>query len=351
MSNERKTPAVVCPRTKSSLSAQEGFLCAAGGGRYPVVMDIPVMLPLDAAATIGVAEQSRRMAMEVAEGARAADDFFPETIGLSPADLAAARADWAQGSWKIDPAASHLVAAAGGFMYKHLQGKLEEYPIPVFPAALQRGMRVLDVGCNWGRWSLSAARAGAEVTGIDPSLGAVAAMRRVARQLGLSVNGVVGDARYLPFPDDTFDVAYSYSVLQHFSKDDARAAFAEMARVLRPGGMLLVQMPLKTGVRCLQHQLRRGFREPRNFEVRYWSVSELKKALRGRFEDVRVFVDCFFGIGIRAEDAPLMPTHLKLVVAASEVLRKASAVFTPLVHVADSVFVAASKPIRPPAGS
>ncbi len=343
MNNEDKSPALVCPRTKSSLTAKEGFLCAADGARYPVVMDIPVMLPVDTTATIGVAEQSRRVAREVADGARSADDFFPETIGLSPADLAAARTDWARGSWKIDPAASHLVAAAGGFMYKHLQGKLEEYPVPTFPAELQRGMRVLDVGCNWGRWSLSAARAGAEATGIDPSLGAVAALRRVARQLGLPVNGVVGDARYLPFPDDTFDVAYSYSVLQHFSTDDARAAFAEMARVLKPGGMLLVQMPLKTGFRCLQHQLRRGFREPRNFEVRYWTVAELKSALRGRFEDVCVLVDCFFGIGIRPDDARLMPPHLKAIMFGSEVLRKASGVFAPLVHVADSVFVRGTK--------
>jgi hypothetical protein len=102
-------------------------------------------------------------------------------------------------------------------------------------------------------------------------------------------------------------------------------------------------MPQKMGVRCLQHQLKRGFREPRDFEVRYWSVGELRRTLEGRFEDLQFSVDCFFGIGIRAEDAPLMPAHLKLVVAASEVLRQASAVFTPLVHVADSVFVKGSK--------
>lgn len=315
------------------------FLVSDDGARYPVAGGIAVMLPEDTTTTIGVAKESRQVALEVAAGRREAGDFFLETIGLSPQDRKAAEADWLKGHREIDPAASHLVAAAGGFMYKHLQGKLAGYPIPVFPMDLSPGARVLDVGCNWGRWSLAAARAGAVPTGIDPSLGAVAAMHRVARQLDLKVQGVVGDARYLPFPDETFDVAYSYSVLQHFSKEDARAAFAEMGRVLKPGGTLLVQMPLKMGIRCLQHQLKRGFREPKDFEVRYWSIGELRRALQGRFDQIGFVVDCFFGIGIRPEDAPLMPPHLKLVVGASEVLRKASAAFTPLVHVADSVFV------------
>lgn len=334
---------LVCPRTHERLSSDGNELISPSGARYPVVEEIPVMLTGEAKATIGVADLSLRTAREIVAGREAGDGFYLQTIGLSPKDREAAQADWERGGWKVDPAASHLVAAAGGFMYKHLQGKLPDYPIPEFPMKLGSGDKVLDVGCNWGRWSLAAARCGAMVTGIDPSLGAVAAMRRVAKQLGIKVRGVVGDARSLPFAANSFDVVYSYSVLQHFAKDDARAAFAEMARVLKPGGTLLVQMPLKTGIRCLQHQLRRGFREPVNFEVRYWSIGELRRALAPLLERPRFFVDCFFGIGIRPEDASLMTQGLKVVVGASEFLRRFSMVFPPLVHVADSVFVSATK--------
>jgi len=335
---------MICPRTREPLSTSDGWLSSPGGARYPCVDGIPVLLDEDSRATIGIAEQSLRVARDIAATGIPRDGLYLETIGLSPADREGVRRDWEAGMREVDPAASHLVAAAGGFMYKHMQGRLSRYPIPVFPADIVPGARVLDVGCNWGRWSLAAAQLGGDVTGIDPSLGAVAAMKRVATQLNLRVSGVVGDARRLPFPDNSFDVVYSYSVIQHFSKDDARDAFAEMARVLRPGGTFLVQMPLKTGVRCLQHQLARGFREPKDFEVRYWSIGELRRTVTPLVSSPRFFVDCFFGIGIRPEDAGLMPGYLKIVIGASEALRMASRWLKPLVHVADSVFVAAEKP-------
>src|SRR5207244_2994529 len=78
---------------------------------------------------------------------------------------------------------------------------LTRYPIPAFPLGPGEGRSVLDVGCNWGRWTVAAARAGYRATGVDPKEKAVAAARRVAEQLGLGADYVVGDARNLPFPD------------------------------------------------------------------------------------------------------------------------------------------------------
>jgi len=67
--------------------------------------------------------------------------------------------------------------------------------------------------------------------GIYPSLDALRAARRVAAQLQVRAGFVVGDARALPFAAGTFDVAFSYSVLQHFDKVDARDSlvFSEVA--------------------------------------------------------------------------------------------------------------------------
>ena len=66
-----------------------------------------------------------------------------------------------------------------------------------------------------GRWSIAAARKGFSVVGIDPSLGAVMAARRIAKELNLDIKYLVADGRFLPFRERQFKVAYSYSVLQH----------------------------------------------------------------------------------------------------------------------------------------
>lgn len=243
----------------------------------------------------------------------------------------------------IDPVAAHLVAATNGIMYKHLIGRLDRYPIPRLPLPPGGGRRLLDVGCSWGRWTLAAHAAGYDAVGIDPSLGAVLAARRVAAQAGVPARYLVGDARYLPFAAGTFDTAYSYSVIQHFSRDDAGRAVGEIGRVLRPGGTAKVQMPTRFGVRCLYHQARRGFRDGRGFEVRYWTGRALQRLFGEAVGPAALEADCYFGIGLQASDAALMPPSLQRVLRASETLKSASRQWRPLVGIADSVFVQSTK--------
>ena len=73
-------------------------------------------------------------------------------------------------------------------------------------------------------------------------------------------------------------------------------------------------MPTRLGLRCLYHQARRGFRDGRGFEVRYWSLPALRR-LFGTIGRSRVEVDCYFGIGLQRADAPLMTPRLKRVLA------------------------------------
>ena len=54
---------------------------------------------------------------------------------------------------------------------------------------------------------------------------------------------VVGDGRHLPFRNETFDVVFSYSVLQHLSRGNVQRALSEMRRVLTSGGRAVVEMP------------------------------------------------------------------------------------------------------------
>jgi SAM-dependent methyltransferase len=211
------------------------------------------------------------------------------------------------------------------------------------------GGLLLDVGCNWGRWSFAAAAAGFRAVGIDPQLGAVVAASRVARQMGWgNASFICADARFLPFGENTFDAAFSYSVLQHFSHGNVRLTVDEISRICRPGGKIMVQMPRKLGIRTLYQQIRRGFRPARGFDVRFWSDRELRRAFGSRFAQVESSIDCFFGIGLQAADRDLMPSHLAFLISVSEALRRLAATVPWLKYLADSVYVSAAGKIPIP---
>jgi SAM-dependent methyltransferase len=102
--------------------------------------------------------------------------------------------------------------------------------------APKAGDRWLDVGCGPGAVAMRAARAGAEVTGLDIAPGLIETARRRAGEEGLSIAYDVGDAEALPYGDASFDVVSS-SVGVIFAPDH-RAAASQLARVTRPGGRL-----------------------------------------------------------------------------------------------------------------
>ncbi len=96
------------------------------------------------------------------------------------------------------------------------------------------GLRAIDVGCGEGRFSRMLADRGAQVTGIDFT----DEMVRTARDRDTRGAYVRGSAEDLPFRDASFDLVISYVML--IDVVGYRAAIAEMARMLKPGGQLVV---------------------------------------------------------------------------------------------------------------
>jgi len=332
---------LVCPVDKSKLRPEGAFLVSEAGRKYPVVEGMPVMLVADAAQTIGVAWRSLKLATAIADGEPSDEPpLYLSALGASDQERAAAKRLHAEGS-PYEPVVAALIGATSGFAYRHLVGAAGPYPIPAFRFPTPAPGRLLDVGCNWGRWCIAAARAGHQAVGIDPQLGAVLAARRVAAQLGADARFVVGDARFLPFPERFFDYAWSYSVLQHFAREDVVAALVELHRVVRADGEVRVQMANGLGVRSLFHMARRGFRAPRHFEVRYWTPPELRRAFKAAIGDTRLTADCYLGLGLQWSDFASMSPIGKAALLVSETLRKTSGFLPPLAWLADSLFCTA----------
>ncbi|MFI6958252.1 class I SAM-dependent methyltransferase [Nocardia sp. NPDC050408] len=115
---------------------------------------------------------------------------------------------------------------------------------PLLAAAeVGAGDRVLEIGCGNGQLTRLAAGRAAAVTGIDLSGPMLARARERALAEGVgTVSFAQGDAQVHPFPDAEFDVALSRFGIMFFA--DPVAAFANIARALRPGGRLaFVSMP------------------------------------------------------------------------------------------------------------
>jgi 2-polyprenyl-3-methyl-5-hydroxy-6-metoxy-1,4-benzoquinol methylase/uncharacterized protein YbaR (Trm112 family) len=309
---------LVCPRDHQALQEEDRQLLCPSGHQYPIVEGIPILLLSETPQTH--VEGTRSLQVGASRGST------PIRFSDKP-------------SGEIDPFVQNVIAATNGLLYLGLVGKLTGYPIPYLRLPPGGGKRFLDIGCNWGRWCVAAARMGYRPVGIDPSLKGIRAARHVAQQLGIDAQYVVADGRYLPFASGTFDQVFSYSVLQHLSKENANLILREIARALHSAGSFLVQMPNSFGIRCLYHQARRGFREGRDFDVRYWSPRELILTFRAIFGSARIVVDGFFSLNPQISDVNFLPWKYRAVVYSSEVLRKISSRLSPLAYVADSLYV------------
>lgn len=312
---------LVCPRDKQCLHQQGDWLFCPAGHRYRVVEGIPILLVSEASQTH--IEGTRSLAV-----AEESDARLPQfTVGAG----------------EIDPFVKSAIGATNGSLYQHLVGKLNEYPVPELRLPPGNGRRFLEIGCSWGRWCLAAARSGYRVVGIDPSLKGIRAARRVAAQLGIEALYVVADGRFLPFLDSSLDQVFSYSVLQHLSKEATRIVLSEIHRVLNSGGQSLIQLPNSFGIRCLYHQARRGFREAKDFEVRYWTVPEVRRTFAATIGPASIEVDGFFSLNAQISDVRFLPRRYQWIVRVSHRLQQLSTVVPPLVHFADSLYVTAQK--------
>jgi ubiquinone/menaquinone biosynthesis C-methylase UbiE len=119
--------------------------------------------------------------------------------------------------------------------YWHMHQLLERF--------IKRGSSVLECGCATAQFLIYfAAEYDCEIWGIDNSTTGLDISKKNFQMQGINEYTLINaDVNYLPLCDNTFDVIFSAGLLEHFSEPEKMVK--EMARILKPGGLLIIQIP------------------------------------------------------------------------------------------------------------
>jgi len=146
-----------------------------------------------------------------------------------------------------------------------------------FAAELARDLKVLDLGCGVGYGSRMLARVARRVVGVDLSPEAVQHAARAYRSPRLRV--LAADARRLPFAGGAFELVTCFEMIEHV--EDHAAVLGEIARVLTPGGRLVVSTPNKI---FYEDQP-----DPDHFHCGLLTLEEFEDHLRAHFGEVELW--------------------------------------------------------------
>jgi SAM-dependent methyltransferase len=225
---------------------------------------------------------------------------------------------------------------------------------------LRPGHTVLDLGCGAGRHAFEAARRGAHVVGFDYDRAELKDVKGMFEAIvPLSGTGTVvnGDARRLPFPDDSFDRVIAAEVLEHIIEDET--AIAELARVLKPDGVLAVTVPAWLA-ETVCWRLSDEYHAPHveGGHVRIYTESSLRHRLRdaglrpGAAHHAHALHTPYWwlkcAVGVTDDDHPLVRAYHRLlvwdIIRGPLVTRLADRVANPVLG--KSIVVYARKPVR-----
>ena len=143
-----------------------------------------------------------------------------------------------------------------------------------------KGWRVLDAGCGDGTYAIEASRRGAIVTGVDCFWPMLVAARQLEHR-SLAVTGIVwchGQGEALPFRDSSFDLVLAVTLLCLVQSPNQ--VVGELARVLRPGGTLLLGELGRLSAWALVRRMRAWLGSGYWKQAHFWTARELQVLLR-----------------------------------------------------------------------
>lgn len=174
----------------------------------------------------------------------------------------------------------------------------------LFAAQRITGLTVLDLGCGVGYGSKLLARTARQVIAVDVDLYPLQYGRETypdPRIERLQIPAIHTDSK-LPFEDDTFDAIVNFEVIEHVPVQDMETYFAEIARVLKPNGFIIMSTPNK---HVYIHY-------PDPFHVSLMTVGEFRSLLQSRFRQVEMVGQ------VRSQGLPHTSREFAIVAQASD---------------------------------
>lgn len=163
-----------------------------------------------------------------------------------------------------------------------------------------KGKKVLEIGVGLGADHQNFAEAGADLYGIDLTNRAIDHTKKRFKVFGLESKLNIGDAENLDFPDDYFDIVYSWGVIHH--SPDTKKAVSEIYRVLRKGGIARIMIYHKWSIVGFMLWLRYallGFKPWMNLKRLYAEYLESSGTKAFSIIEAKELFKSFNGINIR----------------------------------------------------
>ncbi len=229
-----------------------------------------------------------------------------------------------------DAACGTYAASSSRFSKQYFE-EIEEFRYRIEPEIFSfaqftrhRDQKILEVGIGAGTDFLQWVRAGTKAFGIDLTEEAVQHVKHRLQVYGLSAEEVkVADAENLPYPDDFFDLIYSWGVIHH-SPDTIRA-LAEIIRCTKPGGHIKLMLYNRRSLMALYRYLQYGLFQGKPFrkvsEILYHH-QESKGTKAYTFSEINSIMDQY-SVEIK---------HLNAQVTSYDLLRNKSFVFRLLAY-------------------